>query len=150
MGVTGMTRAVASTITISSYNVLAPSPSPTTGAAAALGAHQAGSDASSSSATTIGVAVGVVLSVLILAAVAVMYRRSHFSRAAPKDTIPTLRMVPASTFKSHDFDAETSAPPVVSPMAMATAGVGSRVSTFDVIPAARGSVAERERAPRRL
>ena len=143
MGISGLTRVTASTITISSYGVLSPSAAPSTGAAALGADHDAGAgDASNATATTIGVAVGVVLAAAALAAVAVVYRR--FGAAASKDTTPAPRMsmVPASTFKSHDFDAEPDASPVVSPMAMSTPG--ARLSaTVDVIPDARVSVTQR-------
>lgn len=136
MGVQGLDQ-VQATVTVTAYNVLSPTASPTSGAQGVASEGQASNSAGNTA--TVGVSVGVSLAVVGLAALAfVAYKRS-----APKDFVPKASaagtVTAAGNFKSHDFDAEPDASSVVSPMATKT----SRISTVDEIPDARVSVSLR-------
>lgn len=134
IGVQGLDQ-VQATVTVTAYNVLSPTASPTSGAQGVASQGQASNNGGNTA--TVGVSVGVSLAVVGLAALAfVAYRRS-----APKDFVPKAPVAKTATgnFKSHDFDAEPDALSVVSPMATKT----SRISTVDEIPDARVSVSLR-------
>ena len=134
MGVQGLHQ-VQATVTVTAYNVLSPTASPTSGAQGVASEGQASNN--DGNTATVGVSVGVSLAVVGLAALAfVAYKRS-----APKDFVPKASTTGAlaGNFKSHDFDAEPDASSVVSPMATKT----SRISTVDEIPDARVSVSLR-------